>query len=205
MHVPRAIRGHRFARLDVVAGKGLWIVVVALVAGCSAGAPGPHAGGSGDAGGVSAAGEAPSGRVAGDGSIPEGQSISLDDDQHAAIANLDPELLAAVRKAAAAAKSRVEFRVTSGWRSREYQQRLLDQAIDLYRSEEEARRWVHPPEKSAHVTGKAIDIGPTNADDWLIQHGSDYGLCQAYANEMWHFELLTTPGGQCPQPQSNAG
>ena len=28
---------------------------------------------------------------------------------------------------------------------------------------------------------------PTDADDWLIQHGSDYGLCQTYANEMWHF------------------
>ncbi|MFD4638047.1 M15 family metallopeptidase [Lentzea sp. NPDC058436] len=140
-----------------------------------------------------------------DGSIPKNESISLDDDTHAAIANLDPALLSAMRKAAADAKlAGVEFRVTSGWRSKEHQQRLLDEAVELYRSEEEARRWVHPPEKSAHVTGKAIDIGPTNADDWLIQHGSDYGLCQAYANEMWHFELLTTPGGECPQPQSNA-
>ncbi|MGI5498849.1 M15 family metallopeptidase [Lentzea sp. CA-135723] len=182
-----------------MAGKWIVMAAVVLLAGCSAGGAEVERTGGGP-GGV------PSGRgVAGDGSIPEGQSISLDDDQHAAIANLDPELLAAVRKAAADAKSRVEFRVTSGWRSREYQQRLLDQAIDLYRSEEEALRWVHPPDKSAHVTGKAIDIGPTNADDWLIQHGSDYGLCQAYANEMWHFELLTMPGGQCPQPQSNAG
>ncbi|MDX3660175.1 M15 family metallopeptidase [Streptomyces sp. ID05-26A] len=145
-------------------------------------------------------------KTTGDGSIPKNETISLDDDGHAAIANLDPALLAAMRKAAADALLKgVEFRVTSGWRSAEYQQRLLDEAIDLYRSKDEALRWVHPPEKSAHVTGKAIDIGPTNADDWLIQHGSDYGLCQAYANEMWHFELLTTPGGQCPQPQSNAG
>lgn len=145
-------------------------------------------------------------KMTGDGSIPKNETISLDEDGHAAIANLDPALLTAVRKAAADALLKgVEFRVTSGWRSAEYQQRLLDEAIDLYRSEEEARRWVHPPEKSAHVTGKAIDIGPTNADDWLIQHGSDYGLCQAYSNEMWHFELLTTPGGQCPQPQGTAG
>ncbi|WP_245821763.1 M15 family metallopeptidase [Lentzea waywayandensis] len=142
-------------------------------------------------------------RVTDDGSIPKNESISLDDDKHAAIANLDQELLTAMRKAAADAKlAGVELRVTSGWRSAEHQQRLLDEAVELYRSEEEARRWVHPPEKSAHVTGKAIDIGPTNADDWLIQHGADYGLCQAYANEMWHFELLTTPGGQCPQPRS---
>jgi D-alanyl-D-alanine carboxypeptidase len=144
-------------------------------------------------------------RVTEDGSIPKNESISLDDDRHAAIANLDPALLAAMRKAAAdALLVGVELRVTSGWRSAEHQQRLLDEAVELYRSEEEARRWVHPPDKSAHVTGKAIDIGPTNADDWLIQHGADYGLCQAYANEMWHFELLTTPGGQCPQPQGAA-
>ncbi|MCR3750534.1 D-alanyl-D-alanine carboxypeptidase [Lentzea californiensis] len=144
-------------------------------------------------------------KVTDDGSIPKNESISLDD-EHAAIANLDPALLTAMRNAATDAKlAGVELRVTSGWRSREHQQRLLDEAVELYRSEEEARRWVHPPDKSAHVTGKAIDIGPTNADDWLIQHGADYGLCQAYANEMWHFELLTTPGGQCPQPQGNAG
>ncbi len=94
----------------------------------------------------------------------------------------------------------VELRVTSGWRSAEFQQRLFDEAVTRYRSEQEARRWVQPPDKSKHVTGKAIDIGPTNADDWLIQHGAAHGLCQAYANEMWHFELLTTKGGQCPQP-----
>jgi hypothetical protein len=48
------------------------------------------------------------------------------------------------------------------------------------------------------VTGDAVDIGPTDADDWLIQHGSTYGLCQIFANELWHFELATTPGGDCP-------
>ncbi|WP_245777839.1 M15 family metallopeptidase [Lentzea xinjiangensis] len=144
-------------------------------------------------------------RAAENGSIPENESISVDDSAHAAIANLDPALLAAVRAAAADARTRgVELKVTSGWRSAEYQQRLLDEAIALYRSEEEARKLVHPPEKSKHVTGQAIDIGPTAAADWLVQHGADYGLCQAYANEMWHFELLTTPGGRCPQPLSDA-
>ncbi|KOV82503.1 peptidase M15B and M15C [Nocardia sp. NRRL S-836] len=144
-------------------------------------------------------------RAAGDGSIPENGSISLNDTGHAAIANLDPALLTAVRTAATNAAARgVELRVTSGWRSTQYQQRLLDEAIARYRSVEEARKLVHPPEKSKHVTGQAIDIGPTAAADWLIQHGADYGLCQTYANEMWHFELLTTPGGQCPQPLSDA-
>lgn len=68
---------------------------------------------------------------------------------------------------------------------------------------DEASKWVHSPSLSKHVSGQAVDIGPTDADDWLIQHGSDYGLCQTYANEMWHFELATTPGGECPPQLSN--
>ncbi|MFI6094871.1 M15 family metallopeptidase [Lentzea sp. NPDC051213] len=180
--------------MSATRGKGFWAFLLALLVLATACTP---------------SGEAPStgtsARVQGDGSIPENESISLDDSEHAAIANLDPTLLAAARKAAADARLRgVELKVTSGWRSAAYQQRLLDEAIARYRSEKEALRWVHPPDKSKHVTGEAIDIGPTAAADWLIQHGADYGLCQAYANEMWHFELLTSPGGECPQPISNA-
>jgi zinc D-Ala-D-Ala carboxypeptidase len=50
-----------------------------------------------------------------------------------------------------------------------------------------------------------VDVLPTRADDWLIQHGDAYGLCQSYANEMWHFELSVAPGGTCPAPASDAG
>lgn len=53
---------------------------------------------------------------------------------------------------------------------------------------------------SAHVTGDAVDIGPTEAMYWLSQHGSRYGLCQTYANEVWHFELTVERGGECPAP-----
>jgi len=144
-------------------------------------------------------------RLTGDGDIPDNGSISLSDTGHDALRGLDPALLAAVRAAEVDARRvGVELRVTSGWRSAEYQQRLLDRAVVTYGSLDEARRFVNTPEKSTHVSGKAIDIGPTAADDWLIQHGADYGLCQAYANEMWHFELLTTPGGHCPQPLGDA-
>jgi len=89
--------------------------------------------------------------------------------------------------------------VTSGWRSKAHQQRLFTEAVSKYGSEEEALRYVSTPDRSAHVTGDAVDIGPTDADDWLIQHGADYGLCQVFANEIWHFELATTPGGECPE------
>lgn len=139
----------------------------------------------------------------GDGDLSE--SISVTDTDHAALLNLDPELLRAVQDAAAAAGADgIELKVTSGWRSKDYQQRLLDEAVQKYGSLEEARAFVNTPDKSTHVTGDAIDIGPTDAADWVIRNGSDFGLCQTYANEIWHFELMTQPGGTCPVPLSDA-
>ncbi|MCI2416382.1 M15 family metallopeptidase [Saccharopolyspora sp. K220] len=140
-----------------------------------------------------------------DGSLPEDRKVTPFDTGYAAVGRLDPALLKAVQEAAEDARADgVEFVVASGWRSKQYQQRLLDEAVEKYGSLAEARKYVNDPEKSTHVSGKAVDINPTDADDWLIQHGSDYGLCQAYANEMWHFELLTSPGGQCPAQRSDA-
>ena len=136
---------------------------------------------------------------AADGELATGATVSPFDAEAAAVSRLDPELLAALRAAATDAKAQgIDMRVTSGWRSRSYQQRLLDAAVSKYGSLEQARRFVNTPEKSAHVSGKAVDVGPTDADDWLNRKGAKYGLCQVYANEMWHFELLTTPGGHCP-------
>ena len=117
------------------------------------------------------------------------------------VANLDPALRRAVEAAAAdAARDGVRLRITSGWRSRSHQQRLLDEAVDRYGSLGEALRFVSTPEKSAHVTGHAVDIGPTEADVWLSRYGAAYGLCQSFANEIWHFELAVEPGGTCPAP-----
>ncbi|MFJ1794949.1 M15 family metallopeptidase [Kitasatospora griseola] len=141
----------------------------------------------------------------GDGELAVGVSVSPFDDGSAAVNRLDPALLAALRAAATDAKAQgIELRVTSGWRSRSYQQRLLDAAVEKHGSLELARRFVNTPEKSSHVSGKAVDVGPTNADDWLNRKGAKYGLCQVYANEMWHFELLTTPGGRCPSQLPDA-
>ena len=102
---------------------------------------------------------------------------------------LDPELLRALRQAISdAAADEVEIRVTSGWRSPEHQAELLRQAIAEHGSAAEAARWVAPPERSAHVAGDAVDIGPTTAATWLQRNGARYGLCQIYRNEPWHFE-----------------
>jgi D-alanyl-D-alanine carboxypeptidase len=136
------------------------------------------------------------------GEIEDGLNVA--DTHMPALARLDSALLAALQMAAADARlSGVDMHVTSGWRSAAYQQRLFDEAVAKYGSVDEASKWVHSPSLSKHVSGQAVDIGPTDADDWLIQHGSDYGLCQTYANEMWHFELATTPGGECPPQRNN--
>ncbi|MFE6667837.1 M15 family metallopeptidase [Streptomyces sp. NPDC057697] len=145
------------------------------------------------------------GRDTGGGDLPEGRELTPFDTRYPAVGRLDERLLKAVQKAARDARAHgIELRITSGWRSREHQQRLLDEGIEKYGSEEKARQFVNTPQKSTHVSGKAVDIGPTDADDWLIRNGSDYGLCQVYANEMWHFELLTRPGGDCPSPLRDA-
>ena len=79
--------------------------------------------------------------------------------------------------------------MTSGWRSPEYQDQLLRDAISAYGSEEEAARWVATATTSAHVSGNAADIGSSVATAWLAEHGAAFGLCQIYGNEPWHYEL----------------
>lgn len=112
------------------------------------------------------------------------------DDEHPGVANLDPDLLRALRAAATeAADDGIEFYVNSGWRSPEYQDRLLHKAISEHGSAEEAARWVATANTSAHVAGNAVDIGRSDAKAWLSQHGAKYGLCQIYRNEPWHYEL----------------
>jgi LAS superfamily LD-carboxypeptidase LdcB len=99
-------------------------------------------------------------------------------------------LLQALREAATdAAGDGVEFYVNSGWRSPQYQNQLLREAVLRYGSAQEAARWVATADTSAHVSGDAVDIGPVNARAWLSKHGTTYGLCQIYRNEPWHYEL----------------
>ena len=88
----------------------------------------------------------------------------------------------------------VEFVVNSGWRSPEEQEQLLRDAVSEYGSESEAARWVATPNTSAHVSGDAVDIGPPEAAVWLSSYGAQYGLCQIYSNEPWHYELRSDAG-----------
>jgi D-alanyl-D-alanine carboxypeptidase len=122
------------------------------------------------------------------GAVPDGTTVF--DDEVPGVANLDSDLLGALRQAATdGADDGVEFLVDSGWRSPEYQEQLLQEAIAKYGSREEAARWVATPKTSAHVSGDAVDIGPVDAAAWLSEHGAEYGLCRIYGNEPWHYEL----------------
>jgi hypothetical protein len=122
-----------------------------------------------------------------DGAVPDGTTVF---DDIPAVANLDPNLLAALRRAATdAAADGVDFYVNSGWRAPGYQEQLLRDAIAKYGSAAEAARWVATPQTSAHVSGNAVDVGRSDATAWLSEHGAGYGLCQIYRNEPWHYEL----------------
>ncbi len=133
-----------------------------------------------------------------DGALPDGTTVL--DDGVAGVAKLDPALLGALRRAAQdAAAEGVTLLVDSGWRSPAYQQQLLEEAIARHGSEEEAARWVAPPDRSPHVSGDAVDIGPSAAAAWLSERGAEYGLCQIYGNEPWHYELRPRAGVHgCP-------
>ena len=125
------------------------------------------------------------------GSLPSlGASQGATDGGRRPLARLDDDLRAAfVDARVAAAAVGIVLHVNSGWRSTSHQQRLFDDAVELYGSDEEAARWVARPGTSVHESGDAVDVGPEAGAEWLSGHGAAYGLCRIYDNEPWHFEL----------------
>jgi D-alanyl-D-alanine carboxypeptidase len=139
------------------------------------------------------------------GYLPDETTLSPFDTSSQLLAMLDPLLLNAIQDAARNAQSEgIDIRITSGWRSRGFQQRLFDDAVRRYGSVEIAQQFVASPDVSKHVVGEAVDIAGNGASDWLIRNGPRFGLCQIYANENWHFELATDGEGRCPPLRPNA-
>jgi zinc D-Ala-D-Ala carboxypeptidase len=134
-----------------------------------------------------------------DGVLPDG--VTVFDAAYPGLADLDPDLLRALQRAGRdAAHDGVPLYVTSGWRSRDYQEELLREAVAEYGSRARAARWVASPDTSPHVSGDAVDIGSADAMSWLSRHGARYGLCPIYRNEPWHYELRPTAiRSRCPR------
>ncbi len=101
----------------------------------------------------------------------------------------------------------VKIYITSGFRSKDRQLVLFNEAVEKYKTVEEASKWVLPPDLSHHPKGIAIDVnyptGPAGAK-WLEINGYKFGLCRVYENEWWHFEPLVAPGQLCPALIPNA-
>ncbi|WP_167475789.1 M15 family metallopeptidase [Nocardia arthritidis] len=118
---------------------------------------------------------------------------------------LEPGLAVAYTLAERAAHAEgVPLSITSGYRTPAEQQRLWDDGVRTYGSPDAARRWVLPPGESTHVSGQAVDVGPQAGAQWLEANGTRWGLCRMYANEWWHFERATIPGGACPPMRPDA-
>jgi len=172
-------------------GRGVALVVVAVIVGTlvyqSAWSSAPPSGGVVRSAPGGASSRADGAVTAADGVLPDG--VTVFDGGYPGVAKLDAGLLRALRKAATdAAHDGVRFFVHSAWRSADYQNQLLREAIATYGSKKEAARWVASAQASAHVSGDAIDLA-TAARTWLSKHGARYGLCRVYRNEPWHYEL----------------
>jgi hypothetical protein len=184
-------------RIRRIRVAGLFVVIAAIAAVLASQLPASSSSTASSSSGVHRTEHrAPLGEA--DGAVPDGTTVF--DDGIPGVVNLDADLLGALRRAALdAADDGVEFVVDSGWRSPEYQARLLREAVSKYGSEAEAARWVATPGTSAHVSGDAVDIGHSDATAWLSEHGAEYGLCQIYGNEPWHYELRPEARDQgCP-------
>ena len=184
------IRARRILALTIVAAA---VAITAIIAIPMAGALGP----------ITEAGTSPAAAPDGDPGTA-GMEAELEGvtafDEIPAVTRMKPDLLQALKRATKdAALEDVQIEVTSGWRSPEYQDQLLQDAVAQYGSKEEAARWVASSKTSAHVSGDAVDVGGFEAMLWMKKHGPAYGLCQIYDNEAWHFELRPeAPEQGCP-------
>ncbi len=88
--------------------------------------------------------------------------------------------------------------LNDGKRSAAQQQATYDDYVAQY-GQAMADQYVLTPEKSAHVTGYAIDVQPAAAFNWLEKTNGTFGFCRTYDNEAWHFEFdRNYAGAGCP-------
>lgn len=83
------------------------------------------------------------------------------------------------------------LRIFSGHRSDEHQARLFADAVKKYGSEAAARKWVAPPGRSRHNSGRAADLKYASpaVQEWIHANAANFGLGFPMDHEPWHLEL----------------
>lgn len=112
---------------------------------------------------------------------------------------------------AAAAKDGIHLGVGSGFRDSARQAQLFKEAVEKYGSEAEARKHVAPPGHSMHERGLAADLTEDGhlirkgspADEWIAQHGKDYGIVRPMSYEPWHVQPQSTTPMSVPQRRAD--
>ena len=109
---------------------------------------------------------------------------------------------ALVALAGAAREQGIRLEVDSGFRSRGFQKRILENRLAEGRPFLDAIRWTAPPGYSEHQTGRAVDFVPSDADfkdtpayQWLKKHAADFCFTESYPQgnaagfewEPWHW------------------
>lgn len=97
--------------------------------------------------------------------------------------------------------------LVSGYRSRERQQQLWEQALAKYGNPEIADNWVANPNEgdgSNHQHGRAVDMGGTEEGmSWMRQNMHRFGLWQPMEWEPWHLEAVDTAVEIRPEAYTN--
>ncbi len=90
----------------------------------------------------------------------------------------------------------IDIQITSGWRSRGFQQRLFDDARRHLRQRRGGGTVRRVARRVQTRRGQGRGHRPRRGRQVAHRQRSQFGLCQIYANELWHFEL----GGRQPGP-----
>lgn len=124
---------------------------------------------------------------------------------------LDPTFAAGVQNMLLAAEQELgpgALKITSGYRSPELQATLYENAITKYGSPEAAGKWVAPPGKSRHNSGRAVDFAGAEGGllrdassreaQWIAENAARFGLSVPMSWEPWQVE----PSGERGPPMN---
>jgi LAS superfamily LD-carboxypeptidase LdcB len=99
---------------------------------------------------------------------------------------MPPARDAFVNMAAAAKKAGLSLRVDSGYRSAEYQKKIIKRRLEAGEKYERIVRMVAPPGYSTHETGCAFDLVPSEAEfvktdqyRWLKENAGKFGFTES--------------------------